>query len=74
GTVALPVALDVGGNGTGFTMFSHLLSTAAATIAFDNNPGQVVTVPAASVVLAIPPAARAIITTGTPNIIYGRMH
>jgi hypothetical protein len=73
GTYPLPAALDAGGNNPGFTLYSHLQTSGAGTIAFDNAPSIVATVPASPVVLAIPVAARSIIVTGTPSIIFGQM-
>jgi hypothetical protein len=73
GTFPLPVFPDVGGNCNPITPYSHLQCSGTGTIAFDNNPSAVMSMPASPVVLAIPPAARKIITTGTPNIILGTM-
>jgi hypothetical protein len=73
GTYVLPAFKDASGNSDGLTLYSHLQTNGAGTVAFDTNVSNVITVPAVSVVLAIPPAARQIIITGTPSVILGQM-
>jgi hypothetical protein len=72
GTYTLPLAVDAAGNNPAFTLYSHLQTNGAGTIAFDSVPA-VITVPATPVVLAIPPAARLLTITGTPSVVLGNM-
>ena len=73
GSYMLPLRVDVSGNTDATTLYSHLQSSGGGTIAFDNAPSLVTTIPAVATTLAIPPAARNITLTGAANVILGTM-
>lgn len=69
--VALPVAMDVSGNSSPFTLYSHMRVPGGTTYTFDS--GAVLVIPATTdSVVAIPPGARTITATAASTCQLGQ--
>jgi hypothetical protein len=70
--VALPMMVDVSGNGNSYSLYSHMRVPGGTTYTFDNGVVQVV--PASTdTVFAIPPGATNVIATAASTAQLGQM-
>jgi hypothetical protein len=70
--VALPMMVDVSGNGNSYSLYSHMRLPGGTTYTFDS--GNVLVIPATTdTVIAIPPGATSITATAASTAQLGQM-